>query len=834
MVRTTTRGIGLSPARWCGTVGIAVALIALDGVVDSRPADAQNRIVNFPARPKAAGQGAGVMPTLPSRDSKEQMLVRAGEINYDYTNERVSAVGNVQIYYGQSSLEADQVIYDQKTKRLHAQGNIRLSEPGGKITHADMLDLSDDFRDGFVDSLLLEMPEQTRFAASRADRSSGNITVFQSGVYTACEPCKEDPKKPPKWQVKAARIIHDQGEKMMYFEDARLEFFGVPLAWLPYFSSPDPTAKRKSGFLIPSVTSSGTYGIALATPYYFALAPDYDATVTPMVTSKQGALLKGEFRQRLVNGSYTIRASGIFQADPSAFKDAGDLPGDRAFRGHLESAGQFRLTDKWVWGWDGTVITDKSYFQDYGLYRRVQSANLLASTPDYVVSQAYLQGRGERSYFDIRSMYFYGFSSVDDQKRIPIIHPVLDHDYVLKQSVFGGEVAFRSNLTSLSREAAFYDPVSVTAANAGLCSVTNADPAVKTLNNCLLRGVPGTYSRFSNEASWRRTIIDPFGQVFTPFVSLRSDFADVQLKQDAGVSNYLNTGSSDVTRFMPTAGIEYRYPFINVQSWGSQTIEPIAQLILRPNETGITKLPNEDSQSLIFDATNLFRVNKFSGWDRVEGGGRLNAGISYTAQFNQGGFVNAVFGQSYRLFGQNSFAVGGFTNTGLNSGLDTDASDYVARASYQPNSTLQFTSQFRFSEADFALQRTEFQTAFNFDRWSTSFRYGNYAAQPALGLLERREGVTASGNFKVSPNWQILGGLLYDLRAQQISLSNIGVGYIDDCLILAVNYITEYSYNATTTYNQSIMVQMSLRTIGGNAITQNLTAIDTGIPGVTR
>jgi LPS-assembly protein len=678
------------------------------------------------------------------------------------------------------------------------------------------------------------MPEDTRFAATRADRSSGNITVFTSGIYTACEACKDDPKKPPKWQVRAARIIHDQGEKMMYFEDARIEFFGVPLAWLPYFSAPDPTAKRKSGFLIPSVSSSTAFGGALITPYYFALAPDYDATITPMITTNQGPLVKGEWRQRLVNGSYTIRASGIFQLDPGAFKDANGVPSDQTFRGHVESAGQFRLTDKWVYGWDGTLITDKSYFQDYNLYRRVQFTNLLASTPDYVVSQAYLQGRGDRSYFDLRAMYFYGFSTVDDQKRIPIIHPILDHDYTVKQSVFGGEVSFRSNLTSLSREAALFDPINLTAMFNGQCGFANADPAAKTLNNCLLRGVPGLYSRFSNEASWRRTIIDPFGQIFTPFVSLRSDFAAVQITPDPGVSNYFNTGQSDVTRFMPTAGLEYRYPFINVQSWGTQTIEPMAQLILRPDETGINKLPNEDSQSLIFDASNLFRINKYAGWDRVEGGGRLNAGINYTAQFNQGGVVNAVFGQSYHLFGQNSFAVGGATNTGLNSGLDTTQSDYVARASFQPNSTFLFASQFRFSEADFTLQRTEFQTTLNFERWTTSFMYGNYAPQPALGFLDRREGFTASAKYKVTPNWQIFGGLMYDLRAQQVAAGNFGIGYIDDCLILAVAYSTDYSFNAAAQYNQTVTLQLTLRTIGGNAVNQSLTTVDSGIPGITK
>src|SRR5262249_58618960 len=109
--------------------------------------------------------------------------------------------------------------------------------------------------DGFVDSLRLDAPEQTRFAAPRAERS-GHFTVCKNGVYPACEPCVEDPMKPPKWQVKAARIIHDQDEKMLYFEDARLEFVGVPLAYLPYMSAPDPTVKRKTGFLSPNYSTS--------------------------------------------------------------------------------------------------------------------------------------------------------------------------------------------------------------------------------------------------------------------------------------------------------------------------------------------------------------------------------------------------------------------------------------------------------------------------------------------------------------------------------------------------------------------------------------------------
>src|SRR5205807_1765870 len=247
------------------------------------PASAQSFTYN-PRPPK---------PPKPAAPNDGQMLVQAVEVDYDYNNQRVSAVGNVQMFYNGTSVEADKVIYDQKTKRLHAEGNIRLTDAEGKITYANVMDLSDDYRDGFVDSLRVDTEDATRMAATRMDRSSGNYTVFENGVYTACAPCKDDPKKPPLWQVKGARIIHNQEERMLYFENAQVEF-----------------------------------------------------------------------RPRLLDGPYQIRAYGIDQLNPSAF--AGQ-PGDRQFRGGIDTKGQFSLNDKWVWGWDGVLLSDYYFFSDYRL-----------------------------------------------------------------------------------------------------------------------------------------------------------------------------------------------------------------------------------------------------------------------------------------------------------------------------------------------------------------------------------------------------------------------------------------------------------------------------------
>ena len=245
------------PRRLSGGVAGVVAVLAVlacGGMLNCAPALAQQGLFGFPASPPPKPKSE-IALAREKAGSQQQMLVKANEIDYDYANHRVSAVGNVQIYYRNSTLEADRVIYDQTTKRLHAEGNVWLREADGKVTQGTIMDLSDNYRDGFVDSLRLDTPDQTRMAAARAERTGGNTTIFHSGVYTACLPCKDDPKKPPLWQVKAMRIIHDQGEKMLYFEDMRLEFFGQPIAWLPYFSTPDPTVKRKSGVLVPSVNA---------------------------------------------------------------------------------------------------------------------------------------------------------------------------------------------------------------------------------------------------------------------------------------------------------------------------------------------------------------------------------------------------------------------------------------------------------------------------------------------------------------------------------------------------------------------------------------------------
>jgi LPS-assembly protein len=322
----------------------------------------------------------------------DKMLVEAREVEFDRDNDRVSAIGEVKLYYQGRVLEADRVTYSRRDRRVIAIGNAQLTEQDGTKTYGNRFDLTEDFRDGFVESLRLVGTENQRISAERAERSGGETSVFDRTSYTPCKPCAEAPERPPLWQVRAARVIHNKSERTMYFENAALEFFGVPVVWVPFFSAPDPTVKRKSGVLAPKYLYSSDVGRTLAVPLYWAAADNYDVTFTPIYFSRQGFMGDLYFRHRLDHGSYTVRANGIEQRDPEAFPiEPYAGAGAKDFRGSVASQGNFFLNEQWQLGWNGYAATDKFYADDY----KIRTPSYRFAISQEIESSVYLRGRGE-------------------------------------------------------------------------------------------------------------------------------------------------------------------------------------------------------------------------------------------------------------------------------------------------------------------------------------------------------------------------------------------------------------------------------------------------------
>lgn len=785
---------------------------------------------------------------------KDKMLVEADEIVYDRDKNTVSAVGNAHLFYQGRVVEADRVVYNRDNRHVTAIGNARMTESTGQVVTGEKIELTDDFKDAYIDSLRMTTPDRTRLSAPRVEREGGETTVFERALYTACEPCKDDPAKPPFWQVRAARIIHKNTERRIYYENATIEFAGIPVAWVPYFSAPDSTVKRESGFLAPRFIMSSALGYGVQTPYFWNLAPNYDVTFRPTFLSNQGVLLDGEWRHRLETGSYAIRAAGIYQLNPSSFSQPPFGAGNKDFRGSLETYGRFLINEQWRWGWDLAMMSDKWFLRNYKIpspsLTQFGTSNFQEST-----STVYLTGQGDRSYFNASAYYFRVLSYADWQKRQPVVPDVVDYDKTFQG---GGQIKgdwklsfntatlvrqesdFRSLVTSTGTPGTYTFPMATTSL------YTSCAPGYYNPQNCIVRGLAGTYARATTELDWKRTIIDPLGMSWTPFGFMRGDVATAQVSTSGlfnqYLSNFMDTSGDTLTRGMAGAGMTWRYPFLGRLGGTTHIIEPVAQIVARPNETGIRQFPNEDAISLIYDDSNLFSVDKFTGYDRVEGGTRANVGLNYTMQFDNGAMINALAGQSYQLGGMNSFSQYSLSRTGLESGLDTTRSDYVGRLQFTPTSGLSFIARGRFDVDNYAPKTMEVQSAYAFNSYlAATVAWARYAAQPVLGIFNTRNGFVTGVTVRPDPKWWASAALTFDLARYQrdngfpnvsggvdpwpsVPSFSLGAGYKDECTTIGLTYTNASgaAQGVASGRVQTVMLRLELRTLGGATVSQSI------------
>ncbi|MGE0855909.1 MAG: LPS-assembly protein LptD, partial [Hyphomicrobiaceae bacterium] len=550
------------PSRATAPCCALLATLALLILGFAPPAFAQDPSLERNIIPTARASNKGVTSTqaFPAKsgsmfgpvkapDKTQPLYLQGDQLIYDNAGNRVVARGNVEIYYSNYILTADEVIYDQGAQTLTAAGNVMLKEPNGNIVRADRYTLTDDFRDGFVQSLSIVARDDTRIAAERAVRREGNVTEFTNGRFT---PCKSDGGMPPLWCVSAARVIHDQQAGTVTYHDAQFELFGQPILYLPYFQHADPATKRKSGFLPPSIgASSSTLGFHAEVPYYFALSPNYDFLFHPMYSARMGVLWQGEWRHRLATGMYSIKFAAIDQewtdlpAPKNPAFDNRDLDG---WRGSIETKGKFSLGSWWNFGWDVTLESDDTFRRFYKL-----DSVLLTDR----VNEVFLEGLADRSYMAARLYHFGGLTFQDSDTAESLVHPIIDHNYVFRDPVLGGELKWNTNILSFSRDGDFYryNPNGIVIPG----SQFNA-------HHDLTRAV--------TELKWRRQMTDAIGISYTPFAHLRADAYSY-----AGYNNTATAvdESTSFVRGLAAGGATVSYPWVANDARGSHVIEPIGQ-----------------------------------------------------------------------------------------------------------------------------------------------------------------------------------------------------------------------------------------------------------------
>ncbi|MEQ1953205.1 LPS-assembly protein LptD [Mesorhizobium sp. CN2-181] len=756
---------------------------------------------------------AGTVP------SDSQMLLEADTLVYDIDADMVTAVGGVRIDYAGNKLVAQKVSYNRKTSRLVASGGVQIIDSSGTKVFSDEIDITDDFADGFVNALRVETIDKTYFAAESAKREGGLVTTFNNGVYTACAPCEEQPDRAPVWRIKAKKIIWNGKTQTIRFEQSRFEFFGFPIATLPAFEIADPTVKRKSGFLFPSFTGGSDLGYGVSVPYYWAISPTTDLTLTGTGYTQQGFLGEAEWRQRFDNGQYSLKVAGIYQADPGSFNDqntvnSGPTGDPNHWRAMVGSKGSFDINPRWQFGWDILYQSDKNFSKTYGI----------EGYQAYVHrSEIYLTGLNDRNFFDLRGMKFdvqedvldSSPYSIDDFQ--PWVLPSFDYSYIPDEPIGGGELRFDVNARSIYRsrlDDSTFDQ-----------NETNRDD--------LVQGIEGYSSRLTAEAEWKRSFITDGGLVVTPLLQFQADTTYVNQSQasiDAVNALATTPGAmapvdirSDYNRVMATAGMEMRWPVLFSSANSSHVVEPMAQLFARPDErySSAYSIPNEDAQSFVFDAATLFERDKFSGYDRVEGGTRANIGLRYTGSYDNGWATNALFGQSYHLAGDNSFASPDFVHAGAESGLETDTSDYVGLIGFAAPFGLSASLSGRFDEQTFELRRTEAKAGYVSGPLSLTSNYTFIQAQPLYGYADDRHEVSAGASLRFNENWRVFGSGTYDLQADTMVSDTIGLAYDDECFAYAFTMSDSRDVEGDDSDERRFGFSISLRTLGdiGNGTT---------------
>ena len=530
---------------------------------------------------------------LTTENTDNQSLLLADEIQYDADANTITATGKVEVQQGKRILLADSIIYNRVTDIAIASGNVAILDETGTVFFFERIEVSGDLKEGLAQQVRVLLSDGSRMTSRTFLRRSDGISELHDTAYTACDSCKGSA---PFWQIKAGRVRYDSDEEMVYYQNAWLELAGIPVFYTPYLAHPDPTAGSKSGLLLPTIGGGRNLGVAYQQPYFLAIGPEKDATLTPFLTSSAGNGATGEYRQDFQRGRLRLFGS-LMGGDPELNEDV---------RGHIDGWARFDIDEHWRVGTDINLATDRTFLRRYSF-----------DAPTWLTTNVFAERFSANTYFSANAYYFQRQRLPIAKGSVPVVAPVLDFNYISNPGLLGSYWSVDANGLVIVRE-------------------------------------DGTdTNRLSAKVGWNLPITTSFGALYNFRTSIRADGYYVRDFEQPSKGDVF-TGT--VGRLVPEASLEWRMPFVTNQ-WGiHQVLEPIVMGVVSPIGLNYDRIPNEDSLDLEFDDTNLFQTERFAGLDRVESGPRINYGLRWSAYNGQGGTVSALIGQAYRFHKDRAFS----------------------------------------------------------------------------------------------------------------------------------------------------------------------------------
>ncbi len=704
--------------------------------------DAPAPLVSLPQEPLSTDQDAAVD-------------FQANEVSYDRTLQLVSASGDVQMVQEGQTLRADRVTYDMPQDKVRAEGNVILTTPVGDVHNADSVELTDAMRSGMIKGMLSRLTDGSRFTASEGQRIAGDKTTMKDATYTPCNVCETNPD--PLWQLKAEKVIHDEKNKSVEYKNARMEFAGVPFFYTPVFSHPDPSVKRKSGFLRPEYGWSSDVGGYVEGAYYFGdIAPNADATLRVRPTTERGVLTQSEWRQRFERGRFNLDG-GWVRSDRD--EEDGRIEQDRE-RGHFFADGLFNLSDTWRAGFDVATVSDKSYLRLYDV-----------SNEDILENTLYVERLAGRDYTNLRGLAFRDLRLGPRPDQAQII-PQLSHRMLGRpEGLLGGRWEMGLNTMYLHRP------------DAGEQNVQRA----------------------SMDLGWERRFVADAGLVTTMRASGRVDNYEVQDNNlvPPGVDDETEDLRGNAVLNMVTSyPVQKRFDNLN---W---LVEPMFGAALSPNvDEKEFDIPNEDSLDIMIDTSNLFSDNRFAGIDRQEDGARINYGVK-TGLYGDGGYFGSLFLGQSRRFENAAYYPNG-------SGLEDKNSAYVGLINLGLGEGLQADYRFQFDNDNLASQRHEFGAASTIGPLTATGRYLYVNGITGTDFTETREQAEIAAEYRFTPIWRAYGSALHDLGEEPgLRRAGLGLAYADECFSFALEGVRNLTNDAAGDSETVVTARIGFKNIG--------------------
>lgn len=681
------------------------------------------------------------------------VLLVADEVIYDESLGIVTARGNVELSQGPRVLLADMVSYNRKANTVIASGNVSLMEPSGEVLFSDYAELNDELRTGTIENFRALLVDGSRLAALQGRRTADQRKELDRGVFSPCDLCEEDPTEAPLWQIKAVKVIHDEAAKDIIYEDATLEFFGFPVAYTPYLRHPDPTVDRRSGLLAPTIGISDELGVIFGQPYFQVIDETSDLVVEPRGHSNAGLIVLTDYRKRFSNGALDLKNSVAYVEQSTDSQDNDDY----GIEGHADWEGRFSLNQTWRAGFDFEQASQRTYLRRYNI-----------GGPDVLTSRLYAEGFRGRNYSSLAAYKFQDLRAGGDPDDTPIVLPLAEFQHVGQPGRFGGRTSLDASLLALTRDT-------------------------------------GTDSRRASVVSgWQLPFTSDAGEIYTLDARLQTD---AYYATDASA---LASGESETTgRVFPQLGLKWQYPLGRRTDKATQVIEPIVGVVLGPQGSNPEEIPNEDSRSFEFDETNLFRLNRYEGVDRVTSGSHVNYGLRTGVYGDSGGSTELIVGQSYRFYGNGSFEDG--------SGLQEELSDIVGALTVRPIGPLSFTYRFRMDPEDATLNRNEVGINYAVPRFYIGGNYVTLDETASSELTGDREQVDLYSGIVLTDHWSVAGSLTHDLSQDRSRLlrGRFGFTYTDECLLFGIDFERSNISDEDIEPDDRVMFRLVLTHLGG-------------------